>query len=98
MAKKNLIEPMGNRVLVKPCVVGGGEHIKGGIVIPETSTESNPREGIVAAVGKGVDAGVYDFEVGDKVLLPRHGGLELKVLGEAYLLFPTDDLVVRIHG
>jgi chaperonin GroES len=89
------IKPLGDRVLVKPAVVG--EESKGGIIIPDTAKEK-PQEGVVVAVGTGKldDAGkVIPFNVkkGDRILLPKYGGTEVKIDDEEYQIVREDDIL-----
>src|SRR5439155_543863 len=75
------IKPLGDRVLVQP--IEEQEVKKGGIIIPDTAKEK-PQEGKVVALGTGkIDENgkKIDFTVkkGDKVLLSKYGGTEMKI-------------------
>jgi 3-oxoacid CoA-transferase subunit A len=75
-------------VLVQP--LEEQEVKKGGIIIPDTAKEK-PQEGKVVALGTGKidDNGKkVDFTVkkGDKVLISKYGGTEIKIDGETYLM------------
>ena len=91
------IRPLGDRVLIKP--VEAEEQSKGGIIIPDTAKEK-PMEGIVKAIGKKTDKDgkeiSFDVKVGDRVLLPKYGGTEIKFDGEGYQLVREDDLLGEI--
>ena len=94
MANVN-IKPLGDRVLVKP--LDEKEVVKGGIIIPDTAKEK-PQEGTIAAVGTGKrdDSGKlieFTVKVGDKVLISKYGGTEVKVDGESYLIMREDDIL-----
>jgi chaperonin GroES len=94
MAKVN-IKPLGDRVLVQP--LDEKEVVKGGIIIPDTAKEK-PQEGTVVAVGTGKrdDSGKlieFTVKVGDKVLISKYGGTEVKVEGESYLIMREDDIL-----
>src|SRR3954452_20879131 len=94
MAKVN-IRPLGDRVLVKP--LEEGEVKKGGIIIPDTAKEK-PQEGQVVALGTGKrdeDGKLIAFTVkkGDKVLISKYGGTEIKIEGESYLIMREDDIL-----
>ena len=94
MAKVN-IKPLGDRVLVAP--LDEKETIKGGIIIPDTAKEK-PQEGEVVAVGTGKrdDSGkLIEFSVkpGDKVLISKYGGTEVKVGDKSYLIMREDDIL-----
>jgi chaperonin GroES len=89
------VKPLGDRVLVQP--LDEKEVNKGGIIIPDTAKEK-PQEGTVAAVGTGKldDNGKkieFTVKVGDKVLIPKYGGTEIKIEGENYLILREDDVL-----
>jgi len=89
------IRPLGDRVLVKP--IEEAEVKKGGIIIPDTATEK-PQEGEVIAVGTGKrdENGKHiDFVVkkGDKVLISKYGGTEVKLDGNTHLIMREDDIL-----
>ena len=89
------IRPLGDRVLVKP--IEETEVKKGGIIIPDTAKEK-PQEGEVVAVGTGKrdENGKHiDFVVkkGDKVLISKYGGTEVKLDGVAHLIMREDDIL-----
>jgi chaperonin GroES len=94
MAKPN-IKPLADRVLVKP--LDEKEVTKGGIIIPDTAKEK-PQEAEVIALGTGKrddDGKLIEFTVkaGDKVLISKYGGTEVKVEGESYLIMREDDIL-----
>jgi chaperonin GroES len=89
------IRPLGDRVLVKP--IEETEVKKGGIIIPDTAKEK-PQEGEVVAVGTGKrdENGKHiDFVVkkGDKVLISKYGGTEVKLDGNTHLIMREDDIL-----
>ena len=89
------IRPLGDRVLVKP--IEEAEVKKGGIIIPDTAKEK-PQEGEVIAVGTGKsdENGKHiDFVVkkGDKVLISKYGGTEVKLDGNTHLIMREDDIL-----
>jgi chaperonin GroES len=88
------IRPLGDRVLVEPIDVK--EMTKGGIIIPDNAKEK-PMEGKVIAVGKKLDKEgkeiKFDVKVGDKVLLPKYGGTEVKLNDKIYQLVREEDLL-----
>ena len=94
MASVN-IKPLGDRVLVQ--ALEEQEVKKGGIIIPDTAKEK-PQEGKVVALGTGKrdDEGkLIEFTVkkGDKVLISKYGGTEVKIDGESYLIMREDDIL-----
>jgi chaperonin GroES len=88
------IRPLGDRVLVEPIELK--EVTKGGIIIPDNAKEK-PMEGKVVAVGKKRDDDgkeiAFDVKAGDKVLLPKYGGTEVKIGDKTYQLVREDDLL-----
>jgi chaperonin GroES len=82
-------------VLVQP--IEENETKKGGIIIPDTAKEK-PQEGNVVALGAGKvdDNGKkveFTVKKGDKVLISKYGGTEIKVDGESYLIMREDDIL-----
>jgi chaperonin GroES len=89
------VKPLGDRVLIQPLEEKEGK--KGGIIIPDTAKEK-PQEGTVVAVGTGKldDSGKkieFNVKVGDKVLIPKYGGAEIKIDDESYLIMREDDIL-----
>ena len=87
--------PLHDRVLVRR--VEEATKTAGGIIIPDTATET-PQEGEVIAVGNGVlsDAGervALDVKAGDKVLFGKWSGTEVKVDGEELLIMKESDIL-----
>ena len=93
------VKPLGDRVLVEP--VEEKEVKKGGIIIPDTAKEK-PQEGIVRVLGTGKvdeDGKKVPFEVkaGDRVLVSKYGGTEIKLDGKEYKLLSSDDLLAILE-
>ena len=89
------VKPLGDRVLVEP--VEEKEVKKGGIIIPDTAKEK-PQEGIIRALGTGKtnDEGKktpFEVKVGDRVLVSKYGGTEIKLDGKEFKLLSSDDLL-----
>ena len=101
MAKKINVKPLHDRVLVKR-VDEVGEQKVGGIIIPDSAKEK-PLQADVVAVGPGEydDSGkrkAFDVKVGDKVLISKYGGTEVKIDGQGYLIMREDDILGIIEG
>jgi chaperonin GroES len=82
-------------VLVKP--LEEKEVKKGGIIIPDSAKEK-PQEGEVVALGTGKfdeQGKKIEFTVkkGDRVLISKYGGTEIKYEGENYLIMREDDIL-----
>ena len=88
------VRPLADRILVKR--EEPSETVRGGIIIPDTAKEK-PQEGLVIAIGKKVDDDnkpvPFDVKVGDRVLMPKYGGTEVKINSKEYQLVREDDLL-----
>ena len=89
------IQPLADRVLVEP--VKEEDQKKGGIIIPDTAKEK-PTTGKVIAIGTGKldDNGKkipFNVKVGDKVLMPKSGGTEVKLDGKEYQIMREEDIL-----
>ena len=87
--------PLHDRVVVKR--IDAEEKTAGGIIIPDTAKEQ-PSQGEVVALGTGKrdDAGKkIEFTVknGDKVLISKYGGTEIKIEDTSYLIMREDDIL-----
>jgi chaperonin GroES len=89
------LKPLGDRVLVEPAEEK--ELKKGGIIIPDTAKEK-PTEGIIRALGTGKtdDSGKkipFEVKVGDRVLVSKYGGTEIKLDGKEFKILNSDDIL-----
>ncbi|MEI6562243.1 MAG: co-chaperone GroES [Verrucomicrobiota bacterium] len=89
------VKPLGDRVLVQ--ALEEKEVVKGGIIIPDTAKEK-PQEGQVVALGTGKldekgNKVEFTVKVGDRVLISKYGGTEIKVDGTSYLIMREDDIL-----
>ena len=96
MAKKINVKPLHDRVLVKR-VEEAVEQKVGGIIIPDSAKEK-PLQADVVAVGPGEydDSGkrkALDVKVGDKVLIGKWSGTEVKIDGEEYLILKENEIL-----
>ncbi len=95
MGNKAILNPIGDRVVVKPAP----EEVKtkSGIVLPDAAKEK-PSEGTVMAVGSGrvLDNGqkvALEVKIGDKVIYSKYGGTEVKIDGEEYIILSERDIL-----
>ena len=91
MAKVN-IKPIGDRVLVQH--IEEKEQVRGGIIIPDSAKEK-PQEAKVIALGTGKrdESGKvtpFEVKVGDKVLISKYGGTEVKIDDQKFTLVRED--------
>lgn len=91
------VRPLGDRVVVQR--VAEDTRSPGGIYIPEVAKEK-PIDGIVVAVGRGAwrDGQIVplDVQIGDRVIVGKYAGSEVKVDGIAFLVLREDDLLAVI--
>ena len=88
-------QPLGDRVLVK--LLDEAQESIGGIILPDSAKEK-PQHGEVIALGTGgkdEDDNPKEFtvKVGDKVLMPKYGGTEIKLDDEEFQIVREDDLL-----
>lgn len=93
------LKPLGDRVLVEP--VEEKELKKGGIIIPDTAKEK-PTEGLIIALGTGKtdDNGKkvpFEVKKGDRVLISKYGGTEIKLDGKEYKILNSDDILAVVE-
>ena len=93
------IQPLGDRVLVKP--LEQKEVKKGGIIIPDTAKEK-PQEGKVIAAGNGKvgDDGkkiALDVKAGDRILFGKYSGSEVKIEDKEYLIMREEDVLAILE-
>jgi len=95
---KSKIQPLADRVLVKR-LDDEGEQKVGGIIIPDTAKEK-PQEAEVVAVGPGrIDEGkrvALEVKKGDKVLIGKYSGTEVKLDGEEHLILREEEILAVI--
>lgn len=89
------IRPLGDRVLLRR--IEAEEVTRGGIIIPDSAKEK-PLEAEVLALGTGGRDNdgqpiPFQIKVGDRVLLPKYGGTEVKLDDETYVLARQNDLL-----
>lgn len=93
MASK--LTPLGTRVLVKR-IEPDEQKSEGGIFLPDTAKEK-PQEAEVLALGNGKndDGEIVEFsvKVGDKVLISKYGGTEIKIDGTECVIVNEGDIL-----
>ena len=95
------VRPIGDRILVESVEEKGNKSKKGGIIIPDTAKEK-PMESMVVALGTGKtgDDGKkvpFDVKKGDRVLVNKYGGTEIKLDGKEYKILTSDDILAVIE-
>ena len=89
------VKPLADRLLVRR--VDEAETQKGGIIIPDTAKEK-PLQAVVVAVGNGklLDSGstqALTVKAGDKVLIGKYSGSEVKLEGKDHIILREDDIL-----
>ena len=91
------IRPLADRVVIK--MVESEETTKSGIVLP-TAAKEKPQYAEVVAVGPGgvVDGKEIKMEVavGDKVIVSKYSGTEVKLDGQEYTILRQSDILAKI--
>ena len=101
MAKntKPSVKPLGDRVLLQR--IEEAEEIKGGIIIPDSAKEK-PQEAKVIALGTGAldkdgKKVAFNVKVGDKGLVGKDAGTEVKLDEVIYLLLREEEILAVIE-
>jgi chaperonin GroES len=89
------IRPLHDRVLVKR--LAAEDKTSGGLFIPDTAKEK-PLEALVISVGNGkvLESGEIQplsVKAGDKVLIGKYSGSEVKLDGKDHIILREDDIL-----
>ena len=92
--------PLHDRIVVRR--VDAEEKTAGGIIIPDTAKEK-PLQAKVIAVGNGKvleDGKVrpLDIKAGDKILIGKYTGSEMKLDGQDHIIVSEDDVLAVLEG
>jgi len=92
------VKPLADRILVRR--LEEKEEKRGGIIIPDTAKEK-PQQAEVVAVGPGrvTDDGkrvAIEVKTGDKVLLSKYSGSEVKIDGNEYIIIKEEDVLAIV--
>ncbi len=91
------IKPLADRVVIR--FVEAEETTKSGIILAGAAKEK-PQVAEVIAVGPGGNVEGKDIKmyvnVGDKVLINRYGGTEVKLDGVEYIIVRQDDILAVV--
>jgi chaperonin GroES len=94
------VNPLQDRILVRR--LEEGEVKRGGIIIPDTAKEK-PQEAEVVSVGPGrvTDDGKripMSVKTGDRILMGRYSGTEVKIDGTDFLILREDDVLAIVQS
>lgn len=92
------IKPLADRVVIK--MLEAEETTKGGIILTSAAQEK-PQVAEIIAVGPGgvVDGKeiVMEVNVGDKVLISKYAGTQVKVEDEEYTILRQSDILAKVE-
>ncbi len=93
-----IIKPLADRVVIK--MLESEESTKSGILLAGTAKEK-PQMAEVIAVGPGgvVDGKEVKMElaVGDKVIMSKYAGTEVKFDGEEYIILRQSEILAKVE-
>jgi chaperonin GroES len=93
------VHPLADRILVRR--IEEEETKRGGIIIPDTAKEK-PMQGEIVAVGPGKldekgNRVQLDVKKGDRILMSKYAGTEVKIDGEDFVIMREDDVLGIIN-
>ena len=96
------IEPLYDRVVLKPLSEDERSKTASGIIIPDTVSKEKPEQGEVVAIGEGrLDEDgkrvPMSVKIGDKVVFSRYGYDEVKFDGEEYYILKEENILAIIR-
>ncbi len=89
-----MIKPLGDRVLIK--MVQSEETTKSGIILSSGSKEK-PQIAEIVAVGPGTEEIKMNVKVGDKVIINKYSGTEVKFEGIEYTIVKQEDILAIVE-
>ena len=89
-----MIKPLADRVLIK--MVESEETTKSGIILSSGSKEK-PQIAEVVAVGPGTEDIKMNVKVGDKVIINKYSGTEVKFEGAEYTIVKQEDILAIVE-
>ncbi|MBA2540104.1 MAG: co-chaperone GroES [Deltaproteobacteria bacterium] len=95
-----MIRPLHDRILARRVVEQ--DKTRGGLFIPDNAKEK-PLEAIVIAVGSGkvLENGkiqALTVKAGDKILIGKYTGSEVKLEGENHIIVSEDEVLAVLEG
>ena len=89
-----MIKPLADRILIK--MKEGEETTKSGIILSSGSKEK-PQIAEVVAVGPGTEEVKMNVKVGDKVIINKYSGTEVKFEGTEYTIVKQEDVLAIVE-
>lgn len=98
--KKIVVQPLGDRVLVRPEETKE-EFSAAGFILPDTAHREKPEQGVVVAVGEGKrnergDVLPLRIRPGDTVIFSKYGFDEVKIDDEKYYIVSESSILAII--
>lgn len=88
------IKPLADKVLLKS--FEAEETTKSGIILA-ASAQEKPEMSEVVAVGPGNEENPMTVAVGDKVIVAKYSGTEVKLDGEQYTIISVSDILAVVE-
>jgi len=87
------IKPLADRVVIK--MLEKEETTTSGIVLPNSAKEK-PQVAEIVAVGPGTSEVKMEVKVGDKVLISKYAGTEVKVDNQEFTILKQSDVLAIV--
>jgi chaperonin GroES len=87
------IKPLADRVVIK--MLENEEKTVSGIVLPSSAKEK-PQVAEIVAVGPGTSEVTMEVKVGDRVLISKYAGTEVKLDKEEYTILKQSDVLAIV--
>jgi chaperonin GroES len=88
------IKPLMDRVVIK--MTEAEETTKSGIILAGSAKEK-PQVAEVVAVGSGKEDVPMSVKVGDKVLISKYSGTDVKLDGQEYTILKMEDILAIVE-
>ena len=88
------VKPLSDRVLVLPNPAE--TTTASGLIIPDSAKEK-PAAGKVVAVGPGTKDVTMELSVGDKVVISKYTGTNVKLDGQDYIIVSEKDILAIVE-
>ena len=88
------IKPLADRVLLK--AVDAQETTESGLILA-ASAQEKPEISEVIAVGPGTEENPMTVKVGDKVIISKYSGTQVKLDGEEYTISEIKDILAVVE-
>ena len=88
------IKPLMDRVVIK--MTEAEETTKSGIILAGSAKEK-PQVAEVVAVGPGKADVTMGVKVGDKVLISKYSGTDVKLEGQEYIILRQNDILAKVE-